>query len=185
MSGISSLFKSLTTLLPPQVYVPLLILAGLAAVPAWLHWVRTKQIAGRLRRMLRAKDAEERHAHRDAAFELAGNRPRALVYLAHEAERLGQKAVFKQALEALEATGRAPLDVAQLRAMGGDAPPKRGMHPIEEAVIIERMWSQGLHAAARERLAEVRAAFPEDPDLLEIEAHMNAEEASEDARDAG
>jgi hypothetical protein len=185
MSGISSLLKAVTTLLPPQVYVPLLVLAAIAAVPAWLHWVRTKQIAGRLRRMLRAASPEERAAHRQAAFELAGERPRELIYLADEAERLGQKGVFKQAVEALEATGKAPRDVRRLRALGGDTPPKRGLHPIEEAVIIERLWEQGLHAAARTRLAEVRAAFPEDPDLAEIQARLDAEEAPSDARDAG
>ena len=51
---------------------------------------------------------------------------------------------------------------------------KRGSHPLEEVVIIERIWDEGLHDAALERLAEVSAHFPGDPDLAALEADLRA-----------
>lgn len=183
MRMIPELLRNIEAILPPEVWVPLFVLLGIAAIPAWITWLRTKQIKGQLRRMLRASDPDEKASHRNAAFALAAGRPRRLVFLADEAYRLGQKGVFLEALEALEATGKYPKDIRRLRDKV-EASPKRGGHPLEEAVIIERMWEQGLHAAARERLAEVRGRFPKDEDLADLAHRLDAQEAPEDARDA-
>jgi hypothetical protein len=173
MRILPELLQTLANLLPPWLFFPALAVLAIVAVPAWVSWLRSKQIRGHLRRMLRAPDSRTRQAHEESAFFLAQGRPRRLVALADEAMRLNLKPLWRRALAELEATGKLPADVRRLRAQVA-VERKRGGHPLEEAVIIERMWDQGLHEAALERLAETRARFPEDPDLATLEADLRA-----------
>jgi len=173
MRTIPQLLETLKELLPPWLFFPLVAVLAVAAVPAWINWLRTKQIRGQLRGMLRAANAQARKAHEAEAFFLAKGRPRRLVALADEAIRLNLKLVWQRALSELMATGKLPAEVQRLRAKV-EAAPKRGGHPLEEMVIIERLWDEGLHDAALERLADVRARFPDDADLAALEADLRA-----------
>src|SRR5690606_25582445 len=167
MRMIPELLQTLAQLLPMWLYVPILVALAALIVPAWLFLLRSKQIKGQLRRMARERDPARKAAHRARAFQIAGARPRLLVSLADEAHRAGLKGVFDAALKELARSDGAPVDLERLRALT-TAPPKRGAHPLEEMVIIQRMWDQGLHEAARARLAEVRARFPDDSDLAAL-----------------
>ncbi len=180
MRMIPELLETLGQLLPVWLYVPLLVVLAAALVPAWLFWLRSKQIKGQLRRMVRERDPERRAAHRARAFHLAAGRPRRLVGLADEAHRVGLKNVFDAAVRDLAAAGGPKVELDRLRKLVTE-PPKRGAHPLEELVIIERMWDQGLHDAARARLTEVRARFPDDPDLATLEARLYPREAANGA----
>jgi len=165
--GITDLISTLVQLLPPEVLVPLLVLAAAAAFPLWLRSVRVRQIKGRLRSAARAHSEAERQESVDAAFERAGERPRLLVALIEQAIRNGQPRVWKRGLEALEATGKAELDLAALRRRV-QAPPRTVRDPLEAVVRIERLHRAGLHVAAREVLDEALALHPDDPDLIEL-----------------
>ncbi len=171
MRLIPELLETIALVLPPWALVLVGVAVLAVGIPAWLHWMRTKQIRGALRRLVRARDDADRAEHLARALSLASGRPRRLVFLVEEAIRLGLKPIWRRLLEELEETGAPPADVRRLKEKV-EAAPKRGGHPLEEAVIIERMWSEGLEAAARERLDEVRGRFPEDPDLAALEERL-------------
>lgn len=169
MMGIPQIIRTLEQLLPPEVYIPLFVVLGIALVPTWFHWVRTKQIKGQLRRLLRATSSEEKATFRARAFAFANGKPRRLAFLADEALRLGLKPIHDEAMAALKAVaGGHHADVQRLEAATKVVPP-RAQHPLEEAVVIERMLEEGLVEAAKARLQEVRARFPTDPDLADLE----------------
>ena len=165
---IPDLIGTLQQMLPVWVSVPLLALIAAFAIPGWWNWLRSKQIKGQVRRMMRAPSSEARDEHAENAFALAAGSARRLSYLADELFRLNQRVLFDRALAELKATGKALEDVRRLSAKVA-VEKKRGRHPIEEAVIIERMWEEGMHEAARERLAEVMRRHPGDADLQELE----------------
>lgn len=162
--GITDLLSILGQLLPLEVLIPVLVLAGLAALPLWWRSVRAKQIKGQLRRAARARDPEARQAAIEQAFRLTRGRPRLLVALVEHAIRMGQQPVWKRGLEQLEQTGKAELDVAALRRKV-EAPPSTVRDPLEAVVRIERLHRAGLHVAAREVLDEALARHPNDPEL--------------------
>lgn len=172
MQTIPQLIKAIESILPPEVYVPLFVVIGVALVPTWFHWLRSKQIKGRIRRMLRATDPAEREAHRRAAFDLAAGKPRRLAHLADEALRVGLRSVYDEALATLKASGGHRADIQRLEGATKVVPP-RGAHPLEEALAIERMVEAGLLDAARARLHEVRGRFPEDPDLAALQQRLD------------
>jgi len=182
MMGIPQIIRTLEQLLPPEVYIPLFVVLGIALVPSWFHWVRTKQIKGQLRRLLRATDPNDKATFRSRAFEFAHNKPRRLAFLADEALRLGLKPIHDEAMTALKAAGGHDDDVKRLEAATKVVPP-RAQHPLEEAVVIERMLGEGLVEAARARLAEVRARFPGDHDLADLERRIDAPRPPADQAD--
>jgi hypothetical protein len=170
MQAILQLFRAIETVLPPQVYIPLFAVIGVAAIPSWFYWLRTKQIKGQLRGMQRATGPDQREAHKRAAFELAAHKPRRLAYLADEALRLGLKAVYEEALKELAEGGHH--DEHKRLEQASKAPAQVAGHPLQEAAAIERLVAEGLLDAARERLRQVRARFPDDPDLAELEKKL-------------
>ena len=166
--GLTDLLSTLAQLLPPEVLVPLVVVLAIAAVPLWWRSVRTRQIKGRLRVAARARTEDERHGAIEAAFAMASDKPRLLVALTEQAIRNGQTPVWRRALQALEATGKAELDLAALRRKV-QAPPKGPRDPFEAAVRVERLRASGLHVAAREVLDEALSRHPDDPDLLALD----------------
>lgn len=172
MMGIPRIIGVIEQLLPPEIYVPLFVILVFALVPVWFNWLRTKQIKGQLRRMLRATTPEARAGFRARAFEFAAGRPRRLAFLADEALRIGLKGVYDDAMVALKAAGGHHKDLQRLEAATKVVPP-RAQHPLEEAVVIERMLEEGLEEAARGRLTEMRARFPNDPDLADLERRLS------------
>ena len=170
MYALLQMLRSIETVLPPQVYIPLFAMIGVAAIPSWFYWLRTKQIRGQIRSMLRTTDPARRDAHRRRAFEYAAHKPRRLAYLADEALRLGLKAVYDEALAELQAGGHRE-DHERLEKASKAPQPALG-HPLQEAVVIERLIDEGLAEVARARLREARAKFPDDPDLAELERRL-------------
>lgn len=165
--GITDLIEVLAQLVPTPVLIGILVVAGLAAIPAWVRSVRTRQIKGCLRRAARAHDDTERHAELDAAFARAGDRPRLLVGLIEQAIRNGQPEAWRRGLDALAATGRAELDLARLRRKV-EPPDDRVRDPLQAIVRVERHLRAGLVVAAEEALEEALADHPDDPDLREL-----------------
>lgn len=173
--GITDILSTLAELLPPEVLVPLVIVALAVAFPFWLRSVRVRQIKGRLRVAARAHDEVERDEAIDEAFRLAGERPRLLVSLIEQAIRNGQTLVWRRGLAALEATGRAELDLAALKRKV-EPRPKTVRDPLEAIVRVERLRDSGLHVAAREVLDEALARHPDDPDLRALAAGYHTDD---------
>lgn len=168
---VPDMLDALGMVLPP--WAVGLVLACIAAlmVPGYLYWVRSRRVKGLLRALGRASTDPQRARLADEAMALATGRPRVLVALADDAHRLGMNVLRDRAMAELQVSGAAPEDFRRLlRLVRRDAPPP--MHPVEEAVFVERMITEGLLAAARQRLEPARARFPEDPELAELEARL-------------
>ena len=162
--------QTVGSLVPPWA-IPIVIgVLAVVLLPAWLESVRSKQIKGAVRRMVRADPAERDRLYA-RAFGLAAQRRGRLVGLIQEGLRYGQHAVVHEGLARLQAIPRAREDVARLRERI-DKPGQRFRDPVEAAVRIEGLLAQGLHVAAEEQLAEALTAFPRDPDLHSLQARL-------------
>jgi hypothetical protein len=167
MAGLGQLVRSLSEVVPLRTLVVVLLVVAILALPAWLETVRERQLRGTVRRMVRA-DPDQRAALVDRALTLAAHVPRRLSVLAGEAIRYDQRDVRDRALAALEEVGG---DTTVLRAKI-ERPKARFRDPVEAAVRIEGLVGEGLLEAAREQLAEARAAFPDDPELAFLETKV-------------
>ena len=165
------MLAALGMVLPP--WAVALVMACVAAlmVPGSLYWVRSRRVKGILRSLGRASTDEQRAQLADEAMALATGRPRVLVALADDAHRLGMNLLRDRAMDELRARGAAPKDLRRLgKLVRKDAPPP--MHPVEEAVFVERMIDEGLLGAARQRLGPARERFPEDTELAALEERL-------------
>ena len=167
MQMLPELFTTVQALLPPWALWVLGALLVVLAVPA-LRWrVRSKRLAGLARRAGFAHDPVERETFVADALALAGDDPRSLAHLADKAHQAGVASLFERARERLGAVGGDARDVERLR---DKTAPKRPYvaHPVEEAIVIERMIDEELWVAATLRIDEARARFPDDPALAEL-----------------
>jgi hypothetical protein len=171
MGGIGQLLQTLAGVIPHRVLVPLLAVVLVALTPAWLRWLRIKQVRGHLRAATRRRTAIERQPHVDAAFRRAGTDLHALVALADDALRLDVPGVFTRALEAIERNPSGGRELARLRHKALPEQP-RYTNPIEAAVSISRLVETGMLDEAHARLTVVMTRFQDDPDLLEVEARL-------------
>ncbi|TVQ86201.1 MAG: hypothetical protein EA397_20430 [Deltaproteobacteria bacterium] len=172
MRGLSDLIEPLQQLLPPEVLLPLLGLALLVAAPAWWRSVAVRQIKGHLRRAARAHSEAEREREIEGAFRRAGHHARRLVDLAEHAGRAGLPLVRRRAIEALESSGRLPLEAARLRRADGPPPPK--VRDMEEVNIrVHLLMERELWAAAEEVLDEAERRFAGDPELAALREDFN------------
>lgn len=183
MRGLSDLIEPLQQLLPPEVLILLLAGALLLAAPSWWRSVKVRQIKGSLRRAARAHDERSRNAEIEAAFRHARGRPRLLVDLAEHASRSGLPLVMRQAVEALEATHKLPLEVRRLRREAEpDRPPIRDMDEVSIRATLK--MDRELWTAAAEILDEAAVHYPDHPELerLRAELERRAPERDSDAR---
>ncbi len=157
--------------IPPWALVPLVLLLALAALPFWLQSVKGKQISGLARRMVRAP-TEEREQMLERVLALAGSKPALLRTAIEQAIKYDHLDLRKRALAALEDTGKAPQDVAQIRAKL-EPEPKPVPHPLEVAVNVERLIGEGMFDTARLRLDEALIRYPRDSDLLALRARVD------------
>ena len=178
------LLAALQALLPPWALPIVGVLLVLGLTPAYLYWSRSKQLKSRLRRYGLATTDAERQALAEETFALAAKSPRLVVFLGDEALRLGYKPLLDRSLAWLRESGAAPTDLARLSGKTTRDKPAP-MHPVEEAVHVERMLGMGMLEAARERLSRALARFPEDPDLVSLEAQLREAEQGAPSADAG
>jgi hypothetical protein len=163
MGAVADLVRAIEIVVPHEVVLFVLLVVGVLAAPSWLHAVRARQIRSAVRRVAIAP-SETRAATEDAALAIAAGIPRRLEVVAEEAARLALPALHGRALAELARLGAAAaVDRQQKRLV--ERPPPRSAHPIEDAAAIRRLLSQGLDDRARERLADARRRFPDDPDL--------------------
>jgi hypothetical protein len=174
VTGIATLLRMIFTALPPQYAVPIAILGLIAAFPSWLRYVHAKQLRSQVRRVAMTTTTAERRSAEEAAIVLAAGKPRALLALAEEAHRLNQKALWERAIGDLERSNALPVDVAAFRARTAPPPPPPVGHPLEVLVIARRMLDDGLAAQARSRVVDALARYPDDPELRELLARIDA-----------
>lgn len=169
--AIPDLISVLTSFFPPEVLAILAVVLGAIAVPTWINSIRTKQLKTRLRWHGRSHTDEERERWEAEAFELAAGKGRRLVSLADEALKLNQLLMFRRALDELKATEQCPADVERLEKATLKERP-RYRHPVEAAVVIEKLIEQEMFDEARTRLVEAYGIFPGDPDLAALESAL-------------
>lgn len=174
MAGLGTLVRTLGTVLPPWLVIPVAIVLLLAFLPAWVETMRHKQLRGLVRRMVRAEEAPRR-ALIDRALALARGRGPRLAVIVEQAMKYGQRALMDEALAALQAID--PLGADRLRAQQRPDSPKTVLHPLEVSVRVERLLAEGMREAAEARLDEALARHPRDPDLLALRARV-AQEAT-------
>lgn len=166
MTGVIRLMQTLGGVLPPRVAAGIALALLVLAFPGWLRSVQARQIRSQVRRVSIAS-SEERPVREAEVMSMAsdGNR---LVVLAEAALQFNQRALAERALEALQKLGSHPIDEVRLRR--ALAPPRAAPdYAIEAVVAIRRLQAEGLTDLAKERLAEARARFPNDPDLAAME----------------
>jgi len=167
----SDIAQTLQMLLPPWGLAAIAAVLGILAIPFWLQSMRTKKIHGRIRRMVRASD-EERRELADEALALAGDHPRRLVALVHNAMKYGLYDLRNHGIRRLEETGGAPEDLEIFHALLRRERKPVG-HPLEVALAIERLLEEGMDQTARHRLTEALKQHPADPDLRDIEKRLS------------
>ena len=170
--GLTDAFQILGTLLPPWALALLGVLIAIIMGPAWFDGVRSKQVRGRIRKLLRA-ESPDRARYADEALALAGERPRRLVTLVREAHKYGLRDLRDRALTRLHATGRAVEDVRVLKKLVKKDKQKL-RDPLQGVVRVEHLLDAGLPVGAEEALAEALAQHPTDPDLLALRARVEA-----------
>jgi hypothetical protein len=170
--GLGDVMQILGSLLPPWALAGLGVVLAVVAGPAWFDNVRSKQIRGVIRKMLRAT-TPEKVPLKEQALELAARRPRRLVALVRESHKYDLKELRDAALARLEALGSAPEDVRVLRALVKPPPPPL-RDPLQAVVKVERALELGLVVGAREALAEGLRQHPDDPDLHRLRDEVEA-----------
>lgn len=174
MSGVAQLLQALFGFFPAW-SIPFLMAAVVVfAAPFWLENVRQKQVRNALRRAVRSQE-NQRERHIEEAFRRAAGKPRRLVALTEEATRFKLDPVWKRALAELEKAQGHPADLRRLRG-AQQLDGKKPVHPIEEAVSVRSMLESGATARAAERLRLARQTFPDDPDLISLEAILSSNE---------
>jgi len=171
MRGIPKIIAEIVQLLPAWLVVPFAVACLALAAPVWLHSVRVKQIGGAVRRMVRANN-DTRSALHNRVFLLAGGKPGLLLIAVEQAQRYNQRALFKDAMAALQATGQKKKELAIIRAKISPERQHIG-HPLEIAVGVQGLVDQGMIDAAQTRLAEALGRYPSDPDLLDLQRRLN------------
>lgn len=164
---IPDLISVVTAFVPSWALGVLAVALVALAIPPWLRSVRSKQIRNRLRWVGRAHGDDERAQWAGEAFELAGDNGLLLVVLAEEAHKLNQLDLFKRAMSQLRAMPGFEADIARLDKQSLKEKP-RYRHPVEAAVVIEKLAREGMTDEAVERLNEAMQLFPGDSDLQEL-----------------
>lgn len=172
MGMIGQLIGDFAQFVPTWVLVLLLAVVGVLALPGWLLGLRVKRIKSRIRRVTRAS-GEEREALLTEAWLLAEGKPEALVSLAREADKMNLPGLRDRALDTLREMGTHDNVLRKLEAPKNPMETKRQFgHPVEASVSIGRLLDNGATEAARDRLAEALARFPDDEGLLELQERL-------------
>jgi hypothetical protein len=172
MGMIGQLIGDLAQFVPGWLLALIVIVVLGLMTPGWLVGLKVKRQKALLRRVTRAS-GEERERLIAEAWEVSNGRPEVLIALAKEADKMNLPALRDRAIRALKALGTHTDAVKKLEAPKNPMEAKRRFgHPVEACVSIERLLENGATEAARERLAEALARFPDDEDLRELEIQL-------------
>lgn len=164
--GIGDIFSIAFEYLPPEVLAVLGVILAFFAIPAWIRSAKTRQIKGTVRRMVRAEPADV-PALSERAFLLAGTNGELLRFLVLEARKRTLPRVEGEALNRLASLDGYAADAVSLRkAVGREEAPVR--HPLEVAVVVERLLDQGMIDGARIQLDAGLATHPDNTELLSL-----------------
>lgn len=169
--GFGEVLESLGQLLPPWVVATVAFVLLVAVLPAWVDNVRSKQVRGAVRRMVRASD-QGRLDLAERAMRLAGRRPTRLTALVEHAHRYQQLDLRRRGLAMLQRVD--PAGAEHLLATIERDRPKQVFHPLEVVVRVERLLDEGMIDAAAARLDEALARYPDDPDLLALRSRLRS-----------
>ena len=159
--------QTVSSIVPPWAMPFVLGAVALVLLPPWFESVRSKQIKGAIRRMVRAEPSL-RQSLAERALHLAGTRRIRLLGLVQEAHRYGQHELLENGLKLLAQSERGRADAQRIRDQYAPAPPVL-RDPLEAVVRVESLLQQGLVVAAREQLDAAVRKFPNDPDLKRLE----------------
>lgn len=174
MRGLSNIFQSLLTALgiQNQPWIgPIAFVVVLALV--WPYLQRNlKTDRGRQRiRGLADMPLPERQKAQDEAMQLIGDDADGLVALADESLRQGDRDFARRVLDQLKTTGKKKDQVRRLDALLVD----RNLQLPEQTVIaVERLLDTGLLEPARQRLVPALQRWPDNPELLALQARVEA-----------
>lgn len=151
--------------------IVVVVVLGLMA-PGWLVGLKVKRQKALLRRVTRASGPDRERLIQEA-WEVSNGRPEVMIALAKEADKMNLPALRDRAIDALDALGTHRDVVKKLRAPSNPMEQKRRFgHPVEATVSIERLLEVGATEAARERLGEALARFPDDEALHALKERL-------------
>jgi hypothetical protein len=162
--GLSDLVNSLFVFLPVELAIAVLLAAALLILPGWIFAIRAKQIKGLIRKRVRAS-AEERDRLANEALALAAGKGNRLVVLARESLRMGQRELWKRAMDELQLL---PAHVAEARELTASISRESQplLHPVEVVMTVQRLLELHMTQAALDRIDEALERFPRDDGLL-------------------
>lgn len=140
-----------------------------------LPWILRNQRTARARRVMTRAFAASSIADRDAEEALAlretWDNPDGLLVVGQMAAERGRAPVVERVVARLGELGARPAEAARLAAALAPAAPR--VATLDEAVLrIERMLDNGLLTQAGAALAEARARYPEDTELLALATRL-------------
>jgi len=169
MAGLGTLIQALIALLPPWAVAAIGVAGAVWLVRGLRFRTRTRRIRELVRRRVRA-EAPEAAMLLDRALDVAGDDPALLGELARESRRRTQPDGWRIAEARLVQVSGGPAELARVRRL--DGPEARALDAHEEADRVANLVEQGLPEAARARLDEARARFPDDPRLHALAARI-------------
>jgi hypothetical protein len=163
--GITRIFQTLGELLPPEVYIGVVLLLLVVGFPGWIYSIKSRKIRGDYRRWMRAS-AEQKAEALDALFVRAGDDLRLLRIITDESIRLKQFGALTRATEKLESLNAAS-DITKVREQTTVAPPVE-QHPLQVVATIEQLRTEGMHTTADDRLERAIARYGELDELVAL-----------------
>jgi hypothetical protein len=147
--------------------VSLVVVGGLS--PILVRNQKTSRARRLLTRALAAVEPAERRALEEEAFHEVESNPQGLLMLADFALERGRTDLARRAADRLGALGKLPYERRRIEIrLEGDRP----RDPAQAAARISLALQLGLAAEAQERLTWARARWPDDADLVELEARV-------------
>ena len=171
--GVEDMFSALAALLPPWAVAAVGIGIVLVVLPMWVKNLKVKRIRALARRMVRADPASREQLFAEI-LTLAEDNPDRLQATAHIAIKYGVYDLRNEAMRGLERTGALKEELRKLRATFQNEP-KTALHPLEVAVNVERLLSEGLYESAQTQLDEALLRFPEDEELLSLRQQLTTQ----------
>lgn len=150
--------------------------------PGWFRNIKLKQVRERVRRRVRASEADQR-ALLDEAMQIAGDDEERLTALAREARKHVQADLYEAALTRMEAQPMTRRAAGRIRAEVARPDPVIE-RPMAVAAVVTELLAAGQVAAARVRLEPALQAHPADPVLRELEAKVSSAAPVGDPADA-